>query len=181
MKKTGSVEPVVLDRYNEMLSEGGIERYPYTLFMKSNSFIPMPKVPGGTAILELDDTVRLIRNAGGIAILAHWFTYKDILNKALVKKLLVENRLDGTETDTLDLRNRSVIIQEEDAEFLIKASCDANLITTNGADAHKPGDLKLWLEKQPKAGLRSVGQTKKILQKINPSLRYSSIKNPLNN
>lgn len=176
LEEAGKNNSKLAERYKSMLAEGGIERYPYTLFIKSDSFIPMPKVPGGSAILDLDKTVELIRNAGGYAVLAHWYVYKEVFPKEVIIKLLKEKRIDGVETDTLDIMNRDKNGLEEDAQFLIKYVEKYKSIRTNGADAHKVGDLKLWAQRQPLAAQRSVGETDRLVKDLNPNLLYSNIK-----
>jgi hypothetical protein len=169
MRKESETNKVLKMNYEKMIKEK-IDRWPYTLFMKSNSFLPMPNFKGSGGLQDLDGTVVIIREAGGIAILAHWFAYKNIINERLLEKLLSTKRLDGVETDTLGYGVRSSQERERDAQFLIGLSKKYNCIYTNGADAHKKGDLLRWVQTQPKAVKRSVGQTDRIISKVNSKL-----------
>lgn len=169
MRKKSETNQEVNKDYKVMMSEN-IDRWPYTLFMKSDSFLPMPTYSDSNQLKDLDGTVKIIREAGGIAILAHWFAYKDIISKKLLEELLSSKRLDGVETDTLGYGVRSDNEREDDARFLISLSEKYNCISSNGADAHKKGDLLRWVKLQPKAVRRSIGQTERIISTINSGL-----------
>ena len=48
--------------------------------------------------IQVDDAVRLIRGAGGIALIAHWSYLRDIVTFDILEKLMKEKRIDGMET-----------------------------------------------------------------------------------
>ncbi|HEY4493357.1 MAG TPA: hypothetical protein VJB98_01955 [Candidatus Paceibacterota bacterium] len=81
----------------EMSEVKGIGMYVYPIFLKSH-----PLVPGVHQNFSIepsiDDGVKLIRDAGGLAVLAHWHIDKKNFPLALLEKFLSEDKLDGVET-----------------------------------------------------------------------------------
>jgi hypothetical protein len=69
----------------------------FDLFLGDKSFVPGIYVPYLKQV-TLDLAVKLIRDAGGIAILAHPSYYRDKLGADIIEKFAKEGRIDGIET-----------------------------------------------------------------------------------
>ncbi|KAJ4462795.1 putative PHP domain protein [Paratrimastix pyriformis] len=82
------------ERYQRILDEPTQE--PYTLFLADGAFIPGVYVEYKYT-LDMDSCVRLIREAGGLAILAHPCTCKSKIPLAMAEQMLAEGRFDGIE------------------------------------------------------------------------------------
>ena len=96
MQQKSKFDLQVKEKYQEMKRES-VERHPYYLFLAEDAFIKGVYVDY-LYYKSFDDSVKLIREAGGVAFLAHWFTSKKIIEKKLLEKILQENRLDGLDT-----------------------------------------------------------------------------------
>lgn len=169
MKMAAQSDLEVARVYQRMISEGP-RQYPYVLFMRSSSFFPMPKKDFGT-LLDVDESVRLIRGAGGIAILAHWFFNQDNLPATSLERLVREGRLDGVETDVVNLITKRDISSE--SAYLRGLAQQHNLVQTIGADAHDADDLAHFAGSE--AAGRSVGMTGRIIEKVQPALEWTNL------
>ena len=83
------------------------------------------------------DAVELIKNAGGVAVLAHPVAYKyeDNLTEEEITKLATEIGVDGLEAYHLYTNKNDERIDEND--IWVKIAKENNLITTAGSDFHK--------------------------------------------
>ncbi len=169
MKLAAERDPILKRKYDLTIAEGPKD-YPYTLFMKSSSFKPVPKGQFGWALLDLDASVKLIHDAGGIAILAHWFFEMEKLPQEYLERLLSEKRLDGVETEIINLiTQRSVEVESK----LLKGMAERyDRLQIVCSDAHDAADLKHFAS-QPIAE-RSIGQTKRLIASAKPSLEWSN-------
>ena len=85
MAKDAENDPELKDKYEKMI-ERGEGQYPYVLFLDSAAYIPNVYVDY-LYYTDLDETVRLIHNAGGVAILAHWSFSKSRVDEKVIEKL----------------------------------------------------------------------------------------------
>ena len=139
MEEGARHNPLVFEKYQEMLKKGEDE-YPYTLFFSDDSYIP------GVYVhylykKDLDESVALIRGAGGLAFLAHWFTDKHKVDEGLIEKLFKENRLDGVET----VYGLGALGQEElraQRKILRPLVGRYNKLESGGSDAHSQEALE---------------------------------------
>ncbi len=169
MRKAGETDPEVKKRFDFMIKEGP-RQLPYTLYMKQGSFYPMPKAPSFDTLLDFDKTVDIIRQAGGIAVLAHWFFNRETVSAALLEKLVAEKRIDGLETDVVNLISKRDVSHH--SEFLRKLARVHNLVETVGSDGHDEADMTEFAHSQ--TGLESSGQTELIIKRCNPSLKWTN-------
>ncbi|HSX48217.1 MAG TPA: hypothetical protein VLF41_01795 [Candidatus Nanoarchaeia archaeon] len=170
MKAAGEKDENLKFLYDRMIKEGP-RGYPYVLFMKKSSFISMPPADFGGALLDLDANVELIRQAGGVAVLAHWWFDQNKLPTSKLEELLSSGRLDGIETDVVNM------ITERDVEaeslFLRQLAGRHERLQTIGSDAHDAADLAHFAKSD--AAKRSIGQTERLIQAAKPNLRYTSL------
>jgi hypothetical protein len=160
--------PSVAMDYMRMLERSESD-YPYRLFLSDEAFIPGIYVDYLYSI-DLDESVKLIRDAGGIAILAHWPTISKKINDIFLEGLVRDGRLDG-----LELRSGYFDSQVERAERdLIAMAARTKCITTYGIDGHRGVDIE-QLGRETSLANKSVGQTAKILERVAPDLSHSNL------
>lgn len=146
------------------------KKWPYGLFLSENaifkSWIPY------LYFTPLDKTVKLIREAGGIAILAHWSLNKHKFNEKLAEKIFRQKRLDGAEIIfCLSLLENPTFEVEKDMETMKKLTEKYELTQSGGGDSHTKEDLQLFA--QSKWAGQTKGMTRKILKKR--KLNFSSL------
>lgn len=92
--------------------------------------------------LSMDEAVRLIRGAGGVALLAHWSFYKKKLSSGLIEKFCREKRIDGLETTyAFGMPVSEMTGFLEDMGFLQGLVGKYNLIAGGGGDFHRQEDF----------------------------------------
>lgn len=114
----------------------------YPLFLKEDSFIRNVYVP----YLEkttMDDAVSLIRNADGIAILAHPTYYREMVNMDLIETFAREGRIDGIET-VYAICDRGEMSETfgKDINMARAIVKKYNLVAGGGGDFHTLDDFK---------------------------------------
>ncbi len=169
MAEATQTNPKLKKSYNYML-EGGARQEPYALVMGSKSFKPLPKADF-EFISDLDSGVKLIRDAGGIAIFAHPYHYWEDFSPAMLEQLVKDGRIDGLE-----------LINENNISPHMKADLDIlqGIVDRTGvaymvnSDAHDEKDLEAFVTSP--IGEASVGQTQRLLERFNPNLSWSRLK-----
>ena len=95
--------------------------------------------------LSMDQGVALIRNAGGIAILAHWSYIKNKLTPEILAKIVKEKRIDGIETAYAflgkELGDGRIADFDVDRSYAKKLITEAHLAPGGGGDLHRPEDF----------------------------------------
>lgn len=174
MKKDAENDIKIKKKYDEMISFGE-GQYPYMLFLEKDAYIKGVYI-GYTYYVNMDKSVSLIRNAGGLAFLAHWFTIKKQITEEILDKLLSENKLDGVETIcglwTSKAQPREEI--EKDELILTKLIEKNNKLKSGGVDAHKREDFELF-EKEKWYSEKTVGMVEKIIDKSKVDTKWSSL------
>jgi len=170
MKEAAKNDVEVKEKFDAMV-EAGVVQYPYRLYMKASSFMPMPRADTYNVLLSMDDTVKLIREAGGIAVLAHWFFHTKFYKPERLEDTVKAGLLDGLETATDNTTFDGNV--DKEVEFLQDLIKRYNLIETIGGDTHYVRDLEHFA-KSP-AAERSVGHTQKIIDRIKPNLEWSNL------
>lgn len=174
MEQAAQNDAKIKEEYDLMMQQGEHE-YPYVLFLSADSFIPniyleIPYKP------KLDDSVKLIRDAGGLSVIAHYFTAKKKLNLEFLEKLFAENRLDGAETvyglwlSGTDAE-KGLLEERQQLRDLIKKY---KRVTSGGADVHSEDDLKAFAEKPDYAG-ETIGLAQKIIKNFKPNTEFSNL------
>ena len=174
LRKASETNQDLLEIYTQVDDEYP-ERWAYPLFMTEWSFINDVYVDY-LYYLNMDESVALIRQAGGIAILAHYFTVANKLNTELLEKILTEKRLDGIETvfglHTYGTPGREDMdnwmrITEDLAE---KTHC----LRGGGADAHTEKDLKKFSDTK-EYNVKTVSLYEDMSKRKELSLQFSNI------
>jgi predicted metal-dependent phosphoesterase TrpH len=154
--------------YMRLLGRHETDR-PYRLFLSEDAFIKDIYVDYLYNI-DFDRAVELIRQAGGVAIFAHWFTVKKKIDAALLKKLVSEKRIDGLEI----ISNPSNEDGRREIPFLLELTEAAQCLSTYGLDSHRPDHFKRYNSYQS-LGATTVGQTKRLIERVKPNLAFSNL------
>lgn len=96
MQKEGEKDEEIQKRYNAMMEQGE-RQYPYAILLSDDAYIPNIYVDY-QYFLDLDASVKLIRDAGGVALLAHYFSCARKIDENMLDGMLEDDRLDGLET-----------------------------------------------------------------------------------
>lgn len=173
MKWVAERDPKTKEMYDRMIQKGEAS-YPYTLFLTPESF--RSAYYDHDYMPSLDEGVALIRGAGGIAILAHYYSVHSKMPIEILEKLLSEERLDGVEV-VYGLREYGTIgedaIERERAE-LRKLSKKYSTIVSGGSDAHRKEDLEFYASNEWFSG-ETNGFTAKILATGRVNMEFSSL------
>jgi predicted metal-dependent phosphoesterase TrpH len=169
MEVASKADTEVKAKYDQMMSDGP-RQYPYGLFMKKHSFKPVPLERqdfGG--MISVGESAKLIREAGGIALMAHWFFY-DSMSKSDLEQYITKGELDGVELEVVNLITKRDLTT--DRSYLEVLVTEHNLIGTVGSDGHDEADMKAFAESS--AAESSIGQTAAIIAKIKPDLTWTN-------
>lgn len=154
----------------QRLESYGPSQTPYILFMKKDSFIPFHSNGRSQTILHLDDTVELIHDAGGIAMLAHWYLNKKDLPPEVLETLIQQGRIDGIE---LAIENTITEYDfDKDRQYLLRLAREHDLATALGSDAHSKEDLEYFTGT---ANARSsIGQAQRLIDRFDVPLTWTN-------
>ena len=171
MEEAAKSDPEVAKKYAKMMASGPVQ-YPYGLFMKAGSFIPMPQDTLGNAMVDFDHAVKLIRDAGGIAILAHWYFHEDKVSRTTLEKLLADGRIDGVETAVFNVQTGDEDFSSQ-INYLVELATKNNYAQVMGIDAHYDKDFTIF--KDSGQADRSIGQTKALVERFKPDTIWSNL------
>lgn len=161
------------EKYEHMIKTGK-DAYPYTLFLSDDSYIKGVYVDYLYRI-DLDGCVKLIRDAGGVSIFAHWFTEMDKCDEKKIEKLLKEDRLDGIETVYgLDAITKDDFIKQR--KILKKLVDKYKKFEGGGIDAHTRQHLIDFSKDEWYAGM-TVGMAENIIKSGKVDVSWSSLGN----
>jgi len=173
MAKDTEGDPELKEKYEKMI-ERGEEQYPYVLFLDSAAYIPDIYVDY-LYYTDLDETVKVIRSAGGVAILAHWSFSKSKVDKKVIEKLFKENRLDGAEIIFgLGVTERQEEMKE-DMETMRRLTEKWNKLQSGGVDIHKEEDFGYFVEAEWYAE-KTIGLTARMIKQGNIDPQFSSLR-----
>lgn len=142
--------------------------YPYRMFLSEDSFVPGIYVDYLYS-LDMDACVKLIREAGGIAVLAHWPTIMKKIDAAMVERFLRDGRLDGVE-----LRTGYYDSQVPGSDRMLAAMAQrTGAVTTIGIDGHMAEAFGRFVADRELAE-RTVGQTVRLVERFRPDLSWSN-------
>ncbi len=176
MEMDAKKDKQLLVKYNKMIVQG-FKHYLFDLFLTSDSYIPNIYVDINY-IVDMDKSVQLIRDAGGLAILAHYSSVKDKINYKMFEQIIKHNRLDGAETIYALWTHKTIQKKEyaKDEKFVAKIIKKYNKIASGGVDAHKKQDFLDFINSNNYAK-QTTGMIEKIIKQANIDLKWSSLKN----
>lgn len=172
MEVESESNPVLKEKYDTMMyyGPGG---YPYSILLGRNAYIPTSSRYG--YLLGMDDAVKLIRNAGGIASLAHYFTVRDKITFSVLENLLKSGRIDAVETVYRQKPYQPTELPsfKKEREEIKKIAAGANALATGGPDAHSVEDIQSFLDTKGLTA-ETIGMTEKIIASGKVDKRWSS-------
>ena len=134
MEEESKSNPELAKRYALMMEQGP-KQYPYALYLSPTSF--RPAYAEHRYVPDMDEAVQLIRGAGGIAVIAHYFTIKRKLPLSLIEQFLKEKRLDGMETVYMPADAASIEGEiNADRAVLREFIARYGALASGGSDAH---------------------------------------------
>ncbi len=143
--------------------------YPYRLFLSDDAFVPGVYVDYLYSI-DMDAAVGLIRGAGGVAIVAHWYTVERKINAMMLEGFIRDGRIDGVELMGNPLNGAA-----RRAEPVLSAmAARTGAIATFGIDGHREQDMENFANDGNVAG-KSVGQTARLVARVKPDLSFSNL------
>ncbi len=154
--------------YARML-ERPVSDYPYRLFLSEDAFISGVYVDYLYSI-DLDAAVALIRGAGGVAVMAHWYTVERKIGPAMLEGLVREGRIDGVEIMGNPLNSAAQRAQSVLSGMAARTGCAA----TYGIDGHREQDIEHFVGDLELAG-RTVGQTARLVARSRVATTWSSL------
>ena len=160
-------DPEVAMAYMRLI-DGYVSDQPYKLFLSNDSYLEDIYVDY-TYWTDMDASVKLIRDAGGVAILAHWPTIEDKISMEMLEGMLKDKRLDGVE-----LRASFENADKDEYEDNLKALVErTGSFGTYGIDGHRLHVIEEFA-RRPVAE-RTVGETKALIERFKPNLEYSNL------
>ena len=142
--------------------------YPYRLFLSDDAFIPGVYVDYLYST-DMDQSVSLIRGAGGRALLSHWPTISRKVSADMLEGFLRDGRLDGVE-----IRSGFFDSQVERQGQLLEAIAERTKTAwTIGIDGHRGVDIERFAADR-KLAPRSIGQTQRFIDKFKPDLKWTN-------
>ena len=177
MFEDSNKDKLIIKKYDEMM-EPGEHQYPYVLFLTDNSYIPNIYVDY-QYYTDMDKSVALIRNAGGLAILAHYFTCSNKINPEMLDRFFKQNRLDGAETvyglfalGTGTEVEKRIVESSKIAREIVTSN---DKLESGGADAHKNIDFEQFANSGKYANL-TQNMAEKIIEKSKVDLTWSNLR-----
>jgi predicted metal-dependent phosphoesterase TrpH len=161
-------------KYDEMMKNAEYQR-PYSMFLSSDAILPGIYAEDKYAI-SLDDTVKLIRNAGGVAVMAHYFTIKKKISLELLEKLLAEKRLDGLETvfGLWNIGTEKWAETEELANLCAQLATKHGAAQTGGVDLHYEDDFVKFVE-NAEYSEKTIGMTQELIDATGVAKKWSAL------
>jgi predicted metal-dependent phosphoesterase TrpH len=169
MKAAAEHDATLAAKYAQTEGDGP-NQWPYALFMGGHSFKPAPRT-GFDVLRPYDDSVKLIRDAGGLALAAHWYLEPDKMNATELEAVLAAGGLDGIETEVINvIGQRDVRREVALSRELVKRY---GLLEVVSSDSHSQEDLTAFAKSQ--VAEHSVGQTARLVQRAKPDLTWSNL------
>jgi len=153
----------------------GISAFVYPLFLKKEAFIPDIYADYDNTP-ELDRTVKMIHEAGGVAILAHWHTEIKTFTIEKLETMFLSRKLDGAETKLGWKDMESEIDREKLDRYreLAKIVARTGVLASVSIDAHLPSDYEVFSRDEAFA-TATVGAIEKIIAKSEVSTKFSTL------
>lgn len=178
MAKEAAHSPEIQRKYEKMIAAGQSYRpyfYPFFLFLDKKAFLADIFVDY-LYWKDMDESVKLIRDAGGVAILAHWSFSKYKVDGKMIEKFFKEGRLDGAEIVFRGAGPNGFNKEfKKDMEIMEKLTQKYNVLQSGGGDSHTKEDLKLFA-KQKWLAQKTIGLVEKMMKVRNLNLKFSSLK-----
>ena len=178
MAKQAERDPVIKQKYDEMITRGEGQR-PYSqcfsLFLDSKAFLPDIYVDH-LYWKNMDESVKLIRDAEGIAILAHWTFTKHKVDAQMIEKFFQEKQLDGGEIvfapGVSSVSGKEI---KNDMKIMENLTQKYNMLQSGGGDSHTKSDFEFFAQ-QKNFAEKTIGMVEKMMKLRNLNLKFSSLR-----
>ena len=167
MEAAAKTSPDIAMDYMYMLDRHPSD-YPYRLFLSDDAFIPGVYVDYLYSI-DLDDSVKLIREAGGRAAIAHWWTYMRKIDADAIEGLLRDKRLDFVEICSGMVDSKV----ERYGRDLSQLADRLGIVQTIGIDGHSDSDIVHYANNR-QVMTRTEGQTARYIEAFKPDLTWTN-------
>jgi predicted metal-dependent phosphoesterase TrpH len=151
-----------------LMTSKGPQQLPYTLFLSDKAFTPGVYVDS-LYWKDFDESVKLIREAGGLAFMAHYWTVMGKILPDQLDNMLTTNRLDGVETVfglTELLNGHRDAAKIRSAQQLVREMVQRHdKLASGGADIHTENDYRDFGNTEWYS-IATVGMAKKITQHL---------------
>jgi predicted metal-dependent phosphoesterase TrpH len=169
MERAAVASASVAMDYAHMLERPASD-YPYRLFLSDDAFVPGIYVDYLYTV-DLDTAVGLIRGAGGLAVVAHWYTASKKIDAGMLERMLTSGRLDGVE-----LMGNPLNSAARRAEPVLRAMSErTGCLATYGVDGHREQDMENVANERSLAS-KSVGQTARLTERAKVDLGWSNLR-----
>jgi predicted metal-dependent phosphoesterase TrpH len=167
MAEEAREDPEVAMQYMRMM-EHPENDHPFWLFLSEDSYLDDIYVDYLYSV-DMDTSVKLIRDAGGIAVLAHWPTVEKQISLAKLEEMLAAGRLDG-----IELRSAFEDDEQDAIEAKLREITErTGTVATYGTDAHTERDIENFARRP--VGSRTPGMTQALIDRFQPSLEFSNL------
>ena len=124
---------------------------------------------------DMDKTVGLIRQAGGLAIVAHYSTAKTKVPLDMLEKFITAKRLDGLETvyGVYGLEGSEQTDWDSDRVLLRQLVARYHCLKSGGADVHSVEDLSFFAGRQDYSR-ETIGMAETIISQSKVDTTWSS-------
>jgi predicted metal-dependent phosphoesterase TrpH len=172
MEQAAAHDEEIKKKYDMMMQRGSAD-YPYVLFLSQDAFKPAYKEASYAP--DIDEAVRLIRHAGGMAFIAHYSYEKKKLPLESLEILLRDNRVDGAEViygfGARGTTDEAVF--ENDKRWIRTMCARYGRFVSGGADAHEAEQLVSYAKSVD--GRDSKGLCAEIIKSGAVEVRHSSL------
>ncbi|HEY4482558.1 MAG TPA: PHP domain-containing protein [Candidatus Paceibacterota bacterium] len=178
MEEAAKTDTDLARDYTEALEgsqRAGLGRFVYPIFLRKNSFAA-GVYEDYDASPSIEQAATLIRNAGGVAVIAHWHTSKKTLPLEKLEQLLRDKVIDGVET----VWGLSAYGTSGEDEMRADRRAVTEIVERTGAlgtpslDAHKREDYELF-GRQTFFAKETVGMVEKLIATSGVSTKFSSL------
>lgn len=160
----------IKEKYQVMMQRGDTQ-YPFVLFLSEDSYIPNIYVDY-LYWEDMDSVIKLIRDAGGLAFIAHYSTTKKKIPYEMIEQMMKAKRVDGVEVvyamQTYEYQN-----WKEDMEWLSQKADQYGILKSGGADLHTRDQMELFSQ-MTEFSEKTIGMAEKIIKQSGISTTWSS-------
>lgn len=161
-------------KYQNMVQQGS-RQLVYGLFLNEDAFMAKEVRAPYEYWLDFDQSVKLIREAGGVSSFAHFAMHRFSFPLDMVEKLLKEGRVDGAETvygfwtKGKNDEEQTKMERNKIREWVKKYE----KVATGGADAHSEQNFRDFAE-DVEYSKETIGMVEAILDKKQVSLKWTN-------
>ena len=157
-------------KYKNMMQKGETQ-YPFLLFLSEDPYIPNIYVDY-LYWEDMDSVVKLIRDAGGLAFIAHYSTAKKKIPLEMMEQIIKSKRVDGVEV-VYGMRAYEYQDWKKDMEWLSQKADQYQIFKSGGADLHSKEQIELFVQMK-EFSQKTIGMAEKIIEKSGVDTTWSS-------